>query len=174
MQSKASRFVSWETSSTYRKKELADKERDVEKEKQELERQKIQIANSKKDAEKRHRATEAIAKHKVQEESNRLQERFEKNLKDNKKTLEAKIQKQKDNSEKRVVQLQDENSKLLAKVKEHQQQIETQKINSDKAKEEINDNEMVKRSLKRELNSLKAQLKAAENEFKLNTHTLGH
>lgn len=154
--------------------ELVKKKKAIDEEMEAVKKEKLDITKKKEAAEKRQITAEAVAKVKVEEESIKLQNKFDEKLKGAKKTLEANSQKQKVENEKQLATLQDENEKLLAKAKEYQKQIDAQEKELHKAREEINDNTIVKDSLKEKINKLNDKLKSMENEFELNNHTPDH
>lgn len=150
---------------------LAREEQHLAEERVELEREIERMAKDKETAVKRRIMQEAELKNKLDKELEKLKTGYEQQFSDRKRSLEADLQSQREKNEKQLVDLEGKNNMLLERLKGYQQRIEEQAKELAKVKEDCEDQEMMKQSLKGETRTLKAKLKMMENEFGLNTET---
>jgi chromosome segregation ATPase len=136
-----------------------------------LEKEIDKLAKDKETATKRHIMQEAELKNKLDKELQKLKSEQEQKFNDRKNALEVEQQKQKQTMEMRLAELESTNSILRENLKEYQKQVQDQRKELAKAKENLDDQERVKKMLKAETRSLEAELKTLQNEFGLNTGT---
>jgi chromosome segregation ATPase len=154
-----------------KEQEFAEEKAKIQKERDELDAEKMKFDKYKENAEKRIKAQEAEQRNRQEKELQKLKAEQDRECDNHKDRLEQDLKKQKDQIKKRLTDLEAAKKTLSEELEERKQTIKELEVMLRDSQDKYDDLTRVKNSFKEEKQKLEVRLRMIEDEFALNGQT---